>query len=153
MERECGDLPFERWMSLPYDKRGTQRCASFLCKPFMCRDRPLGRSLHCVYLKSNSKAVTIFSEICYPIPGCPIWISRCCWKTSGRPSTRVGPLKGFPSVTASALRFYERRAMPYGYILWLDSDRYFDRKHYQPVSTGKKEVIAGTLAKYGDHIK
>ena len=48
--------------------------------------------------------------------------------------------------------FYKGGGLPNGYIFRFDSDRYFNCWYHQSVHTDKKEVIAGTLAKYGDHI-
>ena len=44
------------------------------------------------------------------------------------------------------------RGLPNGYLFRTDSAWYSYRWYYRPVYSGKKEVIAGTLAKYGDHI-
>ena len=41
--------------------------------------------------------------------------------------------------------------LPNGYLFRSYSAWHFDRWYYRPVHAGKKEVIAGTLDKYGDH--
>jgi len=54
---------------------------------------------------------------------------------------------------ASYALCFTKGGLPNGYILGFDPNRYPDRWNHRPVSTGKKEVIAGTLRKFGDHIK